>query len=142
MRVKRKLYFLGFAIFLFSFFLPAITVFDEPISGYKSALLLYGSLFKFKGLLNYSFLVFANLANIFTILVFILQFKIHFKKLLILQFIAFISAFFWIGYGMVLETDLTNLKIGYWNWLFGIFFMLLSMFTSIGTIDHGHARRQ
>lgn len=131
MRAKRKLYFLGFAIFIFSFFLPALIVFGEPIIGYKSALVLFGSLFKFKGFLNYSFLIFANLANIFTILVFILQFKISFKRLIIFQFIAFISAFFWVGYGIVQEKNISDLHIGYWNWLFGIFFMLISMFASI-----------
>lgn len=131
MRAKRKLYFLGFAIFIFSFFLPALIVFDEPIIGYKSALVLFRSLFKFKGFLNYSFLIFANLANIFTILVFILQFKISFKRLIIFQFIAFISAFFWVGYGIVQEKNISDLHIGYWNWLFGIFFMLISMFASI-----------
>lgn len=131
MRLKRKLYFLGFAIFIFSFFLPALTVFGEPIRGYKSALMLFGSLFKFNDFLNYSFIIFANLANIFTILVFVLQFKISFKKLIIFQFIAFLSAFFWVGYGIVQEKNLSDLLIGYWNWLFGIFFMLISMFASI-----------
>lgn len=106
-------------------------MFDEPISGYESALLLFGSLFKFNGFLNYTFIVFANLASIFTILVFILQFKLSFKKLIIYQLIAFISAFFWAGYDLVQEKDLSNLYIGYWNWLFGIFFMLISMFASI-----------
>ena len=124
MDANRKLFFLGFSIFIFSFFLPALTVFDEPISGYKSALMLFGSLFKFNGFLNYSFLIFANLANIFTILVFILQFKISFKRLIIFQFIAFSSAFFWAGYGIVQEKNISDLHIGYWNWLFGIFFML------------------
>lgn len=131
MRLKRKLYFLGFAIFIFSFFLPALTVFGEPISGYKSALMLFGSLFKFNGFPNYSFILFANLSNIFTILVFILQFKISFKKLIIFQFMAFLSAFYWVGYGIVQKINLSDLHIGYWNWLFGIFFMLLSMFASI-----------
>lgn len=106
-------------------------MFDEPIIGYESALLLFGSLFKFNGFLNYTFIVFANLASIFTILVFILQFKLSFKKLIIYQLIAFISAFFWAGYDLVQEKDLSNLYIGYWNWLFGIFFMLISMFASI-----------
>ncbi|MDX2491502.1 hypothetical protein [Desulfosarcina sp.] len=131
MRVKRKLYFLGFAIFIFSFFLPALAVFGEPVSGYKSALMLFGSLFKFNDFLNYSFIIFANLGNIFTILVFVLQFKISFKKLIIFQFIAFLSAFFWVGYGIVQEKILSDLLIGYWNWLFGIFFMLISMYASI-----------
>ena len=93
--------------------------------------MLFGSLFKFNGLLNYSFILFANLSNIFTVLVFILQFKTSFKKLIIFQFIAFISAFYWVGYGIVQKINLSDLHIGYWNWLFGIFFMLLSMFASI-----------
>ena len=131
MSLKRKIYFLGFSIFIFSFFLPALSVFDEPIRGYQSALFLFGSLFKFKGFLNYSFLVFANLATVFTILVFVLQFMISFKKLIIFQFVAFVSAFFWIGYGLVKGKDLSDLYIGYWNWLFGIFLMLISMFASI-----------
>ena len=131
MNVKRKLYFLGFAIFIFSFFLPALSIFDETISGYKSALVLFGALFKFNGFVNYSFLIFANLANILTILVFILQFKISFKKLIFFQFIAFISAFFWAGYGIIQEKNISDLYIGYWNWLFGIFFMLISMVASI-----------
>ena len=131
MREERKLYLLGFSIYLFSFFLPALTVFDEPISGYKSALMLYGSLFKFKGFLIHSFLIFANLANIFTILVFILHFKIPFKRLIIFQLIAFVSALFWIGYGIFQDKNISDLHIGYWNWLFGIFFMLISMFASM-----------
>lgn len=131
MGVKRKLYLLGFAIYIFSFFLPAIAVFDEPISGYKSSILLFGSLFKSKGVLNCSFLIFANLANILTIMVFILHFKFTFKKLIIFQLIAFISAFFWAAFVLVQKNDFSDLYIGYWNWLFGIFFMLISMFASI-----------
>jgi hypothetical protein len=131
MGIKRKFYFLGFAIFIFSFFLPALTVFGEPIRGYQSAGVLFGSLFNFKGLLNYLFLIFANLANLFTILVFILQFRISFNRLIIFQLISFLSAFFWAGYGIAQEKNLSDLHIGYWNWLFGIFFMLISMFASI-----------
>jgi hypothetical protein len=131
MGLERKFYFLGFAIFTFSFFLPALTVFDEPVRGYQSAVVLFGSLFNFKGLLNYLFLIVANLANLFTILVFILQFKIAFNRLIIFQLIAFISAIFWAGYGIVQQQNLNDLHIGYWNWLFGIFFMLISMFASI-----------
>lgn len=131
MSLKRKFYFLGFSIFIFSFFLPALTVFGEPISGFKSAVVLFGSLFNFKGIENYLFIIFANLANAFTILVFILQFKISFNKLIVFQLIAFLSAVFWVGYGIVQEKNLNDLHIGYWNWLFGIFFMLISMFASI-----------
>lgn len=131
MRLKKKIYFLGFAIFIFSFFLPALSVFDEPIRGYQSALFLFGSLFKFKGFVSHSFLVFANLATVFTILVFVLQFKLAFKKLIIFQLVAFISAFFWLGFGVVKGKDLSDLHIGYWNWLFGILLMLVAMFASI-----------
>jgi hypothetical protein len=131
MCLKKKIYYLGFAIFSFSFFLPALSVFGEPIRGYQSALFLFGSLFKFNGFLNFSFLVFANLATVLTILVFVLQFKLPFKKLIIFQLVAFISAFFWIGYGIVKGKDLSDLHIGYWNWLFGIFLMLIAMFASI-----------
>lgn len=131
MNRKRKFYFLGFAIFIFSFFLPAIPVFNEPISGYESALWLLGSLFRCKGILNCSFIVFANLANIFTIMVFILQFRLSYNKLIIYQFIAFLSASFWAGYSLFQENNLSSLHIGYWNWLFAIFFMLISMFASI-----------
>jgi hypothetical protein len=131
MSLTRKIYLLGFGIFLFSFFLPALSVFDEPIRGYQSAWVLFGSLFKLKGLLNYAFLVFANLATVFTILVFVLHFKIPFKKLIIFQFVAFISAFFWVGYGIVKGKALSDLCMGYWNWLFGIFLMLMAMFASI-----------
>ena len=76
-------------------------------------------------------MLFANISNIFTILVFILQFKISFRKLIIYQFMAFISAFYWVGYGIVQKIHLSDFHIGYWNRLFGIFFMLLSMFASI-----------
>ncbi len=131
MRVERKIYWLGFAIFIISFFLPALSVFDEPIRGYQSALFLFGSLFKFKGFLHYAFLVFANLATVFTLLVFVLQFKIPFNKLITFQLIAFVSAFFWVGYGIAKGRDLSDLHIGYWSWLFGIFLMLICMFASI-----------
>ena len=131
MNPKRKFYLLGFAIFIFSFFLPAIPVFNEPISGYESALWLLGSVFKCKGILNCSFIVFANLANIFTIMVFVLQFRLSYRKLIIYQFIAFLSASFWAGYGLVQGNGLSSFYIGYWNWLFGIFFMFVSMFASI-----------
>ena len=131
MSLTRKLYLLGFAIFLFSFFLPALVVFGEPVRGYESALLLFGALFKFNGILNYVFIVFANLASTLTIIVFILQFSLPLKKLIIFQLIAFLSAFFWAGYDFFKGQDYSDLTIGYWNWLFGIFFMLLSMFASI-----------
>lgn len=131
MRANRKFYFLGFAIYLFSFFLPALSVFDESISGYKSALLLFGSLLKSKGFINHAFIAFANLANILPLVVFMLQFRFPFKNLIILQLIAFISAFFWVGFDLFQKEDMTTLYIGYWNWLFGIFIMLISMLTAI-----------
>ncbi|MGD8702875.1 MAG: hypothetical protein PVG51_06690 [Desulfosarcina sp.] len=131
MSLARKLYFLGFAIFLFSFFLPALMVFGEPVRGYESALVLFGALLKYNGLLNYVFIVFANLASTLTIIVFLLQFRLPFKKLIIFQFIAFLSAFYWAGYDFFQGQNHSSLHIGYWNWLFGIFFMLLSMAASI-----------
>jgi hypothetical protein len=36
-----------------------------------------------------------------------------------------------VGYGIVQEKNLSDLLIGYWNWLFGIFLMLISMYASI-----------
>ncbi len=133
MSINRKFYFLGIAIYVFSFFLPAIPMFNEPVKGYYCALWVFGLLFKFEGFVDYFFTIFANLANIFTILVFILHFKFPARKLIIFQLIAFISASYWAVLDLVQERDLSSLFIGYWNWLFGIFFILIVMTTSLRT---------
>jgi hypothetical protein len=131
MSIYRKLYFLGFGIYLFSFILPAIPVLNEPVKGYYCAYWVIGALFTYKGITDLIFTIFANLANICTILVFVLQFKQPFNKLIILQIAAFLSACYWIVFDLIQGNNLSNFLIGYWNWVFGILFMLITMTVSI-----------
>lgn len=131
MTIQRKFFFLGFAIYIFSYFLPAIPVFNEPISGYESAVWLFGLLFKYKGFLDYAFTSFTNLANMLPSVVFVLHFRYPFRNLIVLQVVAFISALFWAGLALYEDGDLSGFYIGYWNWLFGIFFMLIAMLAEI-----------
>ena len=131
MTIIRKLYLLGFAIYLFSFLLPATLVYDMPWYGFMTAYLAFGLLFDPTELIPYYLIVSANVANFSTLLAFILHFRLSFRKLLPLQLIAFISAACLAVAGLFQETDLGPLLIGYWNWLFGIFFMLVVMACSL-----------
>lgn len=114
--------------------------------GYYCALWTLSALLEFNSLVEYLFIIFFNLANLFTIIVFLLQFKYPFKKLLLLQFIAFISSCYWIVFswdhyaginfiGNLKQffENLSNLYIGYWNWLFSILFMFIAMFAATRT---------
>lgn len=102
-------------------------MFNEPLPGYSCALVVFGSLFQFKGVVDYLLTIFANLSNVLTLIVFILQFKRPLNKLIIFQLIAFISAIYWAILDLIQGNNLSNLFIGYWNWVFGIFFMLIVM---------------
>ena len=123
MNTYRKFYFLGFIIFIFSFFLPATMILTTPVTLYEIALDIFSSLFKSQSILEYLFALFLNLSNILTILVFILQFKFSLNKLFVFQLIAFISAFYWVASFQ----DLSYFYIGYWIWLFSLIFMSIVM---------------
>lgn len=131
MSIYRKLYFLGFGIYVFSLFLPAIPIFNAPVNVIVVAFVAFGSLFTFNGIMDYISFVFANLSNLLTVLVFILQFKISFEKLYIFQLAALLSALWWSAFLLINSKDLSNFFIGYWNWLFGIFFILIVMIASV-----------
>ncbi len=131
MSAARKFYLLGFVIYLFSFFLPAIFVNDTPYYGYESAYLAFGLLFDPIEVIDDYLLFAANLANACTLLVFLLHFKMKFARLLPLQFIAFAGAACLAVASLFQVSELGPLLIGYWNWLFGIFFMLVVMTVSI-----------
>ena len=130
MSLYRKFYFLGFAIFVFSYFLPAVPVLGQTLKGYESALWILGALLEYQGLPQYAFVVFANLGTVMTVVVFALQFRISLRKLVALQATALVSALFWAIYDLVRAQDLSELFIGYWNWLFGIALMLVAMIAS------------
>ncbi len=131
MSITRKLYLFGFAIYVFSFFLPATFVYDTPYYGYTSAYVAFGLLFDPAEVIDYYLIIAANLANVCTLLVFFLHFKVTFTRLLPLQLIALLAAACLAVGSLFLESDLGPLLIGYWNWLFGIFFMLVVMAVSI-----------
>ena len=133
MSTARKSYLFGFAIYGFSFFLPAIVVNDMLYYGYKSAYVAFGLLFDPIEVIDYYLLLAANLANVCTLLVFFLHFKVRFARLLPLQFIAFAGAACLAVASLYQESELGPLLIGYWNWLFGIFFMLVVMAASAKT---------
>jgi hypothetical protein len=125
----RKFYFIGFAIYLFSFALPAIPIFNEPVAGYYLVYWTLKSLFVVDAIDEFAFNALAILPNVLVIICFILHFKVDYKKLIILQVIAFLSALFWAVLDLVQEKSFGGLFIGYWDWLFGIFFMLIVMLT-------------
>jgi hypothetical protein len=130
MSITRKLYLFGFAIYVFSFFLPAIFVFNTPYYGYMSAYVAFGLLFDPIEIIDYYLIIAANIANICVLLVFILHFRVTFTRLLPLQLIAFLAAASLAAASLFQESELGPLLIGYWNWLFGIFFMLVVMVAS------------
>jgi hypothetical protein len=131
MSVFRKFYLFGFAIYLFSFFLPAILVHGMTYYGFMSAYVAFGLLFDPIEIINYYLIVAANLANLCTLMVFFLHFKVALARLLPLQFIAFAAAASLAVASFFQESELGPLLIGYWNWLFGIFFMLVVMAAAV-----------
>jgi hypothetical protein len=130
MSMTRKLYLFGFAIYVFSFFLPATHVFKTPYYGFTSAYVAFGLLFDPIEVIDYYLIIAANLANVCTLLVFFLHFKVTFTRLLPFQILAFLAAACLAVTSLFQESDLGPLLIGYWNWLFGIFFMLVVMVAS------------
>lgn len=117
--------------FISTTLLPATLVYDTPYYGYMSAYVAFGLLFDPTEIIDYYLIIAANLANVCTLLVFILHFRVTFTRLLPLQLIAFLSAACLAVATLFQESDLGPLLIGYWNWLFGIFFMLVVMAASL-----------
>jgi hypothetical protein len=96
-----------------------------------SAYAAFGLLFDPIKIIDFYLIIAANLANICTLLVFILHFRVNFTRLLPLQLIAFLAAACLAVASFFQESELGPLLIGYWNWLFGIFLMLVVMAVSI-----------
>lgn len=136
MTISRKFFRFGFAIYLFSFLLPATMLYDTPLYGFMSAYLAVGLLFDPTAIIDHYLIVAANLANLSTVLVFILHFKVSLRKLLPLQLLAFLSASCLGIAGLIQSDELGPLFIGYWNWLLGIFIMLVVIIRTFKATHH------
>ena len=91
----KKYYYLGFAVYVFSFFLPAIRMFDAPMKGYACALIIFMGFFEANSFVAYLSALFLNLPNILTLFVFVLHFKFPLQRLFALQALALLSACYW-----------------------------------------------
>ena len=116
-------------LYCFSFLLPSAVIFtnEEPMYGFQCALSAIRLLFEYENLWILILRVFVNLANLITIILFIIHFKIKIQKLYILQFIAFASSAYWFIQAFF-ENTIQDLLIGYWNWVFSILFISVVMF--------------
>ena len=124
-----KYYYIGIGIYCFSFLLPSAVIFsdEEPIYGFQCAFSVIELLFEYTNFWGLILRIFVNLANLFTIFLFIIHFKINIQKFYIFQFIAFTSSIYWFIQAF-LEGNIEDLLIGYWNWVFSLLFLSVVMF--------------
>lgn len=125
----KKYYYIGMGLYCFSFLLPSAVIFsnEEPMYGFQCAWAVISLLFEYENLWILIVRVFLNLANLITIFLFIINFKIKIQKLYIFQFIAFASSTYWFIQAC-LESTIQDLLIGYWSWVFSILFIFVVMF--------------
>ena len=125
----KKYYYIGMGLYCFSFLLPSAVIFanEEPMIGFQCALSVISLLFEYENLWILILRVFVNLANLITIFLFIIHFKIKIQKLYIFQLIAFVSSTYWFIQALF-ESTIQSLLIGYWNWVFSILFISVVMF--------------
>jgi len=125
----KKYYYIGMGLYCFSFLLPSAVIFtnEEPMYGFQCALSVISLLFEYENLWVLILRVFVNLANLITIFLFIIHFKIKIQKLYIFQLIAFASSAYWFIQACF-ESTIQDLLIGYWNWVFSILFIFVVMF--------------
>ena len=125
----KKYYYIGIGLYCFSFLLPSAVIFsnEEPMIGFQCALSVISLLFEYENLWVLILRIFVNLANLITIFLFIIHFKIKIQKLYIFQLIAFASSAYWFIRALF-ESTVQDLLIGYWNWVFSILFIFVVMF--------------
>lgn len=135
----KKYYYTGIGLYCFSFFLPSAVLFNngKPIYGFQCAFLVIELLFDYKNFWGLLLGIFVNLANLITLLVFIIHFKIKPRKLYLLQFIAFASSTYWFIQALF-ESTIPGLLIGYWNWVFSLLFLSVVMFLFRNSTDKIH----
>jgi hypothetical protein len=122
------LYYFAITLYVTSFFLPAAYMFGSTVIGYDCALVIFSTLTEWKGIVDYIFNLFFNLANILTILGFLVHFKFGIDKMFIPQLIALLSSFFWIVNAIFSNPTFNDLLIGYWIWFISILLMSYSSF--------------
>ncbi len=123
--ISRAIYYTAFGLFIVSYFLPVTQGFNEPINGYECALIVLSGLFEWRGLGEYILIIFVNLSNIATIIVFLAHFKVDLEKLLLLQMVGFASAIYWPILILYSNDDLSDLFIGFWIWFLSLFIITL-----------------
>ena len=138
----KKYYYLGFAVYVFSFFLPAIRMFDAPMKGYACALIIFMGFFEANSFVAYLSALFLNLPNILTLFVFVLHFKFPLQRLFALQALALLSACYWVVYELVKYQDLSSLYIGYWNWVFSLFLMSTVLYKLRKQLKHNEREQE
>ncbi len=138
----KKYYYLGFAVYVFSFFLPAIRMFDAPMKGYACALIIFMGFFEANSFVAYLSALFLNLPNILTLFVFVLHFKFPLQRLFALQALALLSACYWAVYELVKYQDLSSLYIGYWNWVFSLFLMSTVLYKLRKQLKHNEREQE
>jgi hypothetical protein len=132
MKLYRNLHILGFVIFAISFALPAtdISFLDIGIvPGIFCAVQVRAGLLDSKTVGEFLLSAYLNLANIATIVVFIVQFWRSSMIWFVLQLCGLFSAAYWFIWDLFNHPSPHSapLFVGYWIWLFSILFLTILM---------------
>ena len=115
----KLIYYIGIAIYAVSFGLPCVS----GMRGYDCAIEVLRMLISGQDVTAYLIGVFLNLSNFITLTVFLLQFRYSGMKIWLMQFIALLSASYWVAITLVGAggfEQLRDIPVAYWCWWFGI----------------------